>query len=311
MAEVTVQKPNRLRRFFTNPITQKELRSRMRGKRAFVILSLYLLLMSALIMLIYGSYIYNVPAYTSDARIGGKIVFGAVVGVQVFLAAFIGPAFTSGAISGEKERQTYDLLRTTLLPARSLVSGKLLSSLSYVGLLLLASLPLHGIAFMLGGLSFTEFAVSQLMILTAAVAFALWGLYISTMMRSTLSSTVVTYAGTLFMLIGIPFLSLFAGGFGGNGMFFQFWGAGTVKTYQIVWAYVSHFLASTNLPMAMGFAEAMYLDGGSIWNRTDMVNATTKLWIWSPWWVFIAVYALFALFVYWRCVRRVRRVALK
>lgn len=311
MAEVTVQKPNRLRRFLTNPVTQKELRSRMRGKRAFVILSLYLLLMSALIMLIYGTYIYNVPAYTSDARIGGKIVFGAVVAVQVFLAAFIGPAFTSGTISGEKERQTYDLLRTTLLPARALVSGKLLSALSYVGLLLLASLPLHGIAFMLGGLSFTEFAVSQLMILTAAVAFALWGLYISTMMRSTLSATVVTYAGTLFMLIGIPFVSLFASGFGGSGLFFEFWGSTTVKTYQVVLAYVSYFLATTNLPMAMGFAEAMYLDNGAIWSRTETVTGVGKLWIWSPWWMFVVLYALFALFVYWRCVRRVRRVALK
>jgi len=261
-------------------------------------------------MLIYGTYSVNIQSYSSDARVGGKVVFGAVVGVQVFLAAFIGPAFTAGTISGEKERQTYDLLRTTLLPARSLVTGKLLSALSYVGLLLAASLPLHGIAFMLGGLSFTEFFISQLMISVAALAYSLWGLYISTMMRSTLSATVVTYAGTLFMLIGIPFLTLFGGSLLANGIFFDFYSS-TVTTAQVIFAYISGLFVSTNLPMAMGFSEALYLEDGSIWYTTEVINSSTTLFIPSPWWIFIIIYLIFSLFVYWRCVRRVRRVALQ
>ena len=90
------------------------------------------------------------------------MVFAAVLGIQAFLIVFIGPAFTAGAISGEKERQTYDLLRTTLLPAGALVRGKLISALGYVFLLVFASVPLQSVAFLLGGVALEELIISQL-----------------------------------------------------------------------------------------------------------------------------------------------------
>ena len=42
----------RLRRWLQNPVTVKELRSRMRGRRAFVVLTVYLLLTSGFISLV-------------------------------------------------------------------------------------------------------------------------------------------------------------------------------------------------------------------------------------------------------------------
>lgn len=198
-----------LKRLTTNPVARKELRSRMRGRRAYVTLTLYLVGMAALILLIYGSILGRSFGRSSLTREVGQALFFTIVCVQIFMAAFIGPAFTSGTISGEKERQTYDLLRTTLLSAGSVVVGKLVSALSYVLLLVAASLPLLGIALLLGGVEPIEFAISQLLIVVAAVTYALWGMYISTVMGSTLSATVVTYAGTLGMLMGVPFLTMF------------------------------------------------------------------------------------------------------
>ena len=69
----------------------------------------------------------------------GKMVFGGVLAIELFMVCFIAPAFTTGAISGEKERQTFDLLRTTLLPARRIVIGKLIAALAYIVLLLVVA----------------------------------------------------------------------------------------------------------------------------------------------------------------------------
>jgi ABC-type transport system involved in multi-copper enzyme maturation permease subunit len=110
-----------------NPVILKELRGRMRGRQAFILLTVYLGLIAVLIGFIYlttatGSSGRWNPSQRQDV---GKAVFGAVVLLELLLVSFIGPGLTAGAITAEREHQTFDLLRTTLLSARSLVLGKL------------------------------------------------------------------------------------------------------------------------------------------------------------------------------------------
>ncbi|MBK8024641.1 MAG: hypothetical protein IPK19_25260 [Chloroflexi bacterium] len=63
------------------------------------------------------------------------MLFFGIVGIELILILFIAPAFTAGAITGERERQTYDLLQTTLLSKATFVIGKLESALGYIVLL--------------------------------------------------------------------------------------------------------------------------------------------------------------------------------
>src|SRR5260370_22948267 len=127
-----------------NPVVLKELRGRMRGTRAFVVLTVYLTLMSGFALLLYVLYAtsLNYSGVTPGGTIG-RVLFIGIVGVELFLVTFIAPTFTAGAISGERERQTYDLLRTTLLPASPLLRAKLSSPVSYGLLPLLARFPLQ------------------------------------------------------------------------------------------------------------------------------------------------------------------------
>ena len=53
------ERPSLSGRLHDNPVALKELRSRMRGGRAFVVLTIYLVLVSALVILIYIS-IFNI-----------------------------------------------------------------------------------------------------------------------------------------------------------------------------------------------------------------------------------------------------------
>src|SRR4051812_27253118 len=108
-----------------NPLLTKELRGRMRGWRAMGILTGYLGLLAGVTWLIY--LLITITASESDitgAQLG-KFLLGAIVVLQVFFVALLAPAFTAGIITGEREKQTYDLLMTTLLRPRSIILGKL------------------------------------------------------------------------------------------------------------------------------------------------------------------------------------------
>jgi ABC-2 type transport system permease protein len=202
-------RPSRLRRLFTrNPVVIKELRGRMRGPRAFIVLTVYLLLMSLFVTLLYVVYVASTNNVYSgtNAQLIGKFVFGAVVGIELLLVCFIAPAFTAGAISGERERQTFDLLQTTLLPARSLVIGKLASALSYILLLLVAAFPLQSLAFLLGGVAPEEVLIATGLLIATAFLFGTSGIFFSSLMRRTLGSTVLTYAFALMATLGLPLI---------------------------------------------------------------------------------------------------------
>jgi ABC-type transport system involved in multi-copper enzyme maturation permease subunit len=144
--------------------------------------------------------------YGASSQVVGKFVFGAVVGIELLLVCFIAPAFTAGAISGERERQTYDLLRTTLLSATGLVLGKLASALSYILLLLIAAFPLQSLAFLLGGVAPEEVLIATLLLIATAFLFGTSGVFFSSLMRRTLGSTVLTYAFALLATLGLPLI---------------------------------------------------------------------------------------------------------
>lgn len=289
-----------------NPVTMKELRSRMRGRRAFVVLTIYLGVMSLIITLIYLAYASaaNQP-FGPDPRQAGKVVFAAVVGVEAMLAIFIAPAFTAGAITGERERQTYDLLRTTLLPANWFVMGKLQSALAYVLLLIVASIPLQSIAFLLGGLSLEELVVSQLLILVAAISYAIYGLFCSATLRSTLAASVATFAGAIFLNIGLPVLVFIGLSFFSS---FVFGFSSYSWVWEAVMVHIGLFLASLHLPAALIVSELFLLNQNTLFFYQQNFSGNL-VWLYSPWMLFTLLHLLLAWLLYWVTVRRVRRVA--
>ncbi|MBP8001884.1 MAG: hypothetical protein KA314_29470 [Chloroflexi bacterium] len=319
MAELTTQRMNEVRgrvnRFLQNPIMLKELRSHMRGNRAFVVLTTYLLFMVALITLIY------VPITLTSRQSGGidqastgKFVFGMILLVQIFLVAFIAPAFTAGAISSEKQNQSYDLLRTTLLTPHQLVTGKIFSALSYIFLLVFASMPLQSLAFLLGGVALSELLIAGLLILISAITYALIGLYFSTRMHTTIASTVATYAAAAILLIGIPFSLLFL--FWIDEVFLNritLFGSGPWQL-QALLQYLLMMLSSFNLPMTVVISEMSILEHSSYWGFTTTVHGypyssmAHTIWLPAPWYFYLMWYFLMAIILYLACVRRISRI---
>jgi hypothetical protein len=124
----------------------------------------------------------------------GKNILTVLFVIQFILVAIISPSFTCGAISGEKERKTYELLVTTLLTPVDIVLGKVLYSISYCFLFILSSLPVTCTVFFFGGVSPLEIITLYTFLFMSVIFFSLFGIYYSALFSSTNLATGTTYS---------------------------------------------------------------------------------------------------------------------
>ena len=126
---------------------------------------------------------------------------------QFFLVALMAPTFAAGSITGEKERKTYELLLASPLRPGTILVGKLLSSLSYLVILIISSLPLMILCYLLGGLLLSEIARSYLVLILSAGTFGLLSIACSSFFRRTSSALVVSYLVILPLAVGCVVLT--------------------------------------------------------------------------------------------------------
>ena len=75
---------------------------------------------------------------------------------QYVLASLMAPSFAASAITGEKERKTYEMLLASPLKPSAISLGKLFASLVHLTLLIFASLPIVMLCLPLGGVDLRE-----------------------------------------------------------------------------------------------------------------------------------------------------------
>jgi ABC-2 type transport system permease protein len=191
-----------------NPIIVKELRSRMRGVRAFATLTGILLLLSVISYLLFriviaGAQYSNTPV----SPLIGQTLFAGLSFLLLMMVCGITPAVTASALSGEQEKLTYEMLMSTPLRPASILWGKLVSALSYIFLLLFAAIPLSSLVFLFGGVALRDMAKSLILLVAVAVMFGVVGLFFSALMGRTGRATVASYLVVLAMLFGPTFVA--------------------------------------------------------------------------------------------------------
>jgi ABC-type transport system involved in multi-copper enzyme maturation permease subunit len=196
----------RLLALLDNPLIAKDAVSRMRSWRAPVVLTLYLGLLG-----FSGYAIFVVVAISSGVdRTGaartGSTVFNSLAVIQMSLVSLFAPALAAGAISGERERQTLDVLLVSRVSAAGIVVGKLVASVAFMLLLILAALPLFAAVFLFGGIDFEQFMVTQLLTVSTALSIGAVSLFLSAFFRRTLPSTVAAYGVAFAGMVGTLFI---------------------------------------------------------------------------------------------------------
>src|SRR5689334_23255674 len=187
-----------------NPVLSRELLVNLRSTRAFVLQLLYVVFLGAVV------YFYW-PAETEGARQVGSGVARRLFELfflgQFFLVALMAPTFAAGSITGEKERKTYELLLASPLRPGTILVGKLLSSLSYLVILIVSSLPLMILCYLLGGLLLSEITRGYLVLILAAGTFGLLSVAFSSYFGRTSSALVVSYLVILPLVVACVVLT--------------------------------------------------------------------------------------------------------
>lgn len=196
----------RLGRPQVNPIIVREVRTRMRGVRPYAILTIFLVLLAGA-----GFGIYQIML--QQARFGGTLLsaqvgqalFKGLAFVELMLVVFLAPSMTSGAISGEREHLTYDMLIATPLRPGQILWGKLVAALSYLFLLIFAAVPVFSVVLVFGGVEVKALWKALALLIASTVFFGAIGLFCSSLLRRTARATTLSYTVVL-LLIGIPTL---------------------------------------------------------------------------------------------------------
>ena len=203
----------------------KELRGRMRGRRAFAIITIYLLLLGGFALmaekLVEANYSTGFGGQSAFAGAAiGQGIFAALLMLMTLQVAFLAPSSTSGSISLEREKQTLELLIATPISSLAIVVGKLLSALVYVFLLIAASIPLMAVVFVYGGVGPEDVLRGYVVLIATALGLGSFGLLCSSIVKRTTAATAITIFGVLAVTIGTVFVLGFwqaVGRFDANG----------------------------------------------------------------------------------------------
>jgi ABC-2 type transport system permease protein len=204
---------NPVLRTLWNPIVAKEYRSRMRTWRSPLTITIHVIVLGGIGWAVFSAIANSVAGFGNSGggfspSSMGILLFTFLILFQIVLLSFITPALTSGAISGERERQTIDLLFVTPLAPFSIIWGKLLASMSFVVLLLFLSVPIFSLVFLFGGIELDQVAAAFALTGVTAMTLGFIGVAFSTFFKRTLAATVASYGAAFVLLVGSPAFGL-------------------------------------------------------------------------------------------------------
>lgn len=271
-----------------NPILVRDARVRWRGNRAFWMAFIYTTVLASAMM-------WRYLDFHSDSRGEDALPFlrAAQLGHDLFLMLtwmqalgwmLLAPALTATSIAGERESGLLESIQLSHLTTWQIITGKLLSALSFVVLMIVISLPITAVCFVLGGVSDGEFRAALALHLTTAVTGAAVGLAASASYRRASTAMAMTF---IFMLLwGIASLISF--------VYAQMGAMAGVPAWAIP---ILEIFGWTN-PIIAAYDLAEPLRG---------IGMTTSFFDWPGWLICIAAQGLFTLSRLWQTARALKK----
>lgn len=185
------------------PLLLREVQTRMRGAKTFLIVFVYDLLLIAFMGLVYVETTRHSGWQYGSVELG-RTIFSFLSYAQLILMLLIAPATSSGSITTERERRSLDVMAISLLTPREIVWGKLMASTCFALILLISSVPLIAMCFMFGGVDPLDVLENLTLIVVSIVSFSSMALFFSAVCKRTVVAVVVTFVGVLTLTAGMP-----------------------------------------------------------------------------------------------------------
>lgn len=132
----------------------------------------------------------------SDGIMYSKLtsLFPVMAVIQFGIILLTTPILTSASITGERERQTFDLMLTTCVTPLGIIFGKVGSAMIRVLFYVFASLPIISLAFILGGLNWWCLVGFVAVVLVIALFAGSIGIFCSSFCRKTIVAVLLSFA---------------------------------------------------------------------------------------------------------------------
>ncbi|MDX1948057.1 MAG: ABC transporter permease subunit [Pirellulaceae bacterium] len=187
-----------------NPVMQRELLVNLRMSRAFILLLCYQALLGAVVYFAWPQDTRVDLTGNSQSQAQTRNLVDLFFIGQYVLASMMAPSFAAGSITGEKERKTYEMLLASPLRPAAIVLGKLVASLTHLGVLIFASLPIVMLCLPLGGVSLYEVLGAYLGLILSLITFGMISVACSAYFQRTSAALVVSYLLILpLALVGV------------------------------------------------------------------------------------------------------------
>lgn len=193
-----------------NPVYKRELTVSSRSIR----MALILLFFNGVLAVVA---LFNMFSVVEQVKVTAEIQYSRFLDLYTFVSAvefimlmFIMPALTASSVSGERERQTLELMLTTTMEPRDIILGKLWSSLTTMLLLAVSALPIQSLVFVYGGITIADIATLFLCYGIVALFTGGIGMFYSSMLKRSTVATVSTYVTIVLLAAGTYAANVFA-----------------------------------------------------------------------------------------------------
>ncbi len=195
-------------RMINNPVILRELVVRLRKGSSFYYLAIFLIVgfIASLTFWYHFTKNYHRGASWSSQIREMFLILNLFQGGTV---ALLIPLISATIINIERERETWDLLRTTPLNLATIIVGKFFSSVLFVWVLLSSLIPIYGLFLTSGGVSPQEIGVVFLIFGEIIVVVGLIGLLCSIHCKRTVNAVSLAYFLGFIYIIGIMFIRPF------------------------------------------------------------------------------------------------------
>ncbi len=226
------------------------------------------------------------PSYPDSQT--GQILYFVFMSLHLALMFILCPAVSGSAISSEREQQTLDMLVCSQMTPMQIITGKFLSSLSWIGIVTVSLLPAFAVMSVVGGVSALSIAAALIFNIWLAAGITSLAVFYSSKIKRTGGAIVLTYI-TLIGIVFVDFiLSLTYYGIE-ESIYYAIQAAGYMPAFNLhipVPLFINPILGYVMLVVALIF-------GGSTSTQilSEFVSGmTVESW---NWWVIIAANVVF------------------
>jgi hypothetical protein len=183
--------------YFGNAAAVRDFRVQLRGNRAIIIWTFYLLVLIGFTLFVYATSTSGMETTIVEAQSRLRTFYQSVMILLAVMINLITPALSAGSIVMERQRRSLDLIFSAPVSAKYYLVGKMLSSYRYIWMLLVLSLPVTSSCVILGGATWSDVISSYVILSFNGLIYTAMALLLSTLSRQPVAAVIWSYTAAI------------------------------------------------------------------------------------------------------------------